>query len=239
MLFRSAQGVWFVKDTNGYRGKGDEKASYNNHGKVAHGYWDTHLALAPDAVDPKSFIYSIGDWEGCPCQFMSIGNVDPSTVKSDGQPTVVDLVEYSQVAPDGSPMDPTKPVKGYTLKAGTTIVGSVAFQVNSDGTIRNGYTIKILNMKQEPRSFRVGIEGLPGATMASEESAEAPTGAIIVAAEADKLRAIKIFVSTNDPEARAEEATRFTFVVTELSTAGDAETGRYGAIFHGEGKEEQ
>jgi cytochrome c oxidase accessory protein FixG len=109
----------------------------------------------------------------------------------------------------------------------------------SDGSIRNGYTIKILNMKQEPRSFRVGIEGLPGATMASEESAEAPTGAIIVAAEADKLRAIKIFVSTNDPEARAEEATRFTFVVTELSTAGDAETGRYGAIFHGEGKEEQ
>ena len=37
----TAQGVWFVKDTNGYRGKGDEKASYNNHGKVAHGYWDT------------------------------------------------------------------------------------------------------------------------------------------------------------------------------------------------------
>ena len=43
-----------MKDTNGYRGKGDEKASYNNHGKVAHGYWDTHLAFAPDAVDPKS-----------------------------------------------------------------------------------------------------------------------------------------------------------------------------------------
>ena len=29
----------------------------------------------------------------------------------------------------------SKPVKGYTLKAGTTIVGSVAFQVNSDGTM--------------------------------------------------------------------------------------------------------
>ena len=131
----TAQGVWFVKDTNGYRGKGDEKASYDNHGKVAHGYWDTHLAFAPDNVDPKSFIYSIGDWEGCPCQFMSVGNVNPSTVKSGGQPTVVDLVEYSQIAPDGSPMDPTKPVKGYTLKAGTTVVGSVAFQVNSDGTM--------------------------------------------------------------------------------------------------------
>ena len=131
----SAQGVWFVKDTNGNRGLGSEKASYDNHGKVARGHWDTHLAFAPDAVDSTAFIYSIGDWEGCPCQFLSVGNLNPSTVKSGGQPTVVDLVEYSPVTPDGSPMDPTKPVKGYTLKPGTSIVGSVAFQVNSDGTM--------------------------------------------------------------------------------------------------------
>jgi len=131
----TAQGMWFVKDTNGYRGKGDQKASYNNHGKVARGYWDTHLAFAPDNVDPKSFIYSIGDWEGCPCQFLSVGNVDPSTVTAGGAPTVVDLVEYSYVAPDGTPMDPNRPVRGYTLTPGASIVGSVAFQVNSDGTM--------------------------------------------------------------------------------------------------------
>jgi hypothetical protein len=131
----TAQGMWYVKDTNGYRGKGDEKASYNNHGKVARGYWDTHLAFAPDNVDSKSFIYSIGDWEGCPCQFLSVGNVDPSTIKAGGVPTILDLVEYSYLAPDGSPMDPNRPVKGYTLQPGAAIVGSVAFQVNSDGTM--------------------------------------------------------------------------------------------------------
>jgi hypothetical protein len=131
----TAQGMWYVKDTNGYRGKGDQKASYNNHGKVARGYWDTHLAFAPDNVDSKSFIYSIGDWEGCPCQFLSVGNVDPSTIKAGGAPTILDLVEYSYLAPDGSPMDPNRPVKGYTLQPGTAIVGSVAFQVNSDGTM--------------------------------------------------------------------------------------------------------
>jgi hypothetical protein len=131
----TAQGMWYVKDTNGYRGKGDEKASYNNHGKVARGYWDTHLAFAPDNVDSKSFIYSIGDWEGCPCQFLSVGNVDPSTIKAGGAPTILDLVEYSYLAPDGSPMDPNRPVKGYTLQPGAAIVGSVAFQVNSDGTM--------------------------------------------------------------------------------------------------------
>ena len=131
----TAQGNWFVKDTNGYMGLGDQKASYNNHGKIAHGYWDTHLAFAPDNVDPTAFIYSIGDWEGCPCQFMSVGNVDPSSVKAGGAPSVVDLVEYEYVAPDGSRMDPSKPVRGYTLKGGTAIVGSIAFQVNSDGTM--------------------------------------------------------------------------------------------------------
>ncbi|TSA51817.1 MAG: hypothetical protein D4R44_07100, partial [Actinobacteria bacterium] len=43
----TARGNWFVKDTNGYRGKGDQSASFDNHGKIAHGYWDTHLAIAP------------------------------------------------------------------------------------------------------------------------------------------------------------------------------------------------
>lgn len=131
----TAQGIWFVKDTNGYKGLGSPKASYDNHGKVARGYWDTHLAFAPEHVDPTAFIYSIGDWEGCPCQFMSVGNLDPSTVQAGGAPTVVDLVEYEYVTPDGSRMDPSKPVKGYRLAAGSTIVGSIAFQVNSDGTM--------------------------------------------------------------------------------------------------------
>jgi polyferredoxin len=35
----------------------------------------------------------------------------------------------------------------------------------SDGSIRNGYTVKILNKKQEQRTFRLSLEGLPGATM--------------------------------------------------------------------------
>jgi hypothetical protein len=131
----TAQGVWFVKDSNGYRGMGDQKASYNNQGKVARGYWDTHLAFAPHHVDATSFIYSIGDWEGCPCQFMSLGNVDPSKIKSGAQPTVVDLVEYEFITPDGSRMDPNRPVKGYSLKPGSVIEGSIAFQVNADGTM--------------------------------------------------------------------------------------------------------
>ena len=131
----TAQGIWFVKGTNGYRGVGDESANYDNNGKVARGYWDTHLAFAPDNVDPSAFVYSIGDWQGCPCQFMSKGNVNPTSVKAGGEPTVVDLVEFSYNAPDGSRMDPSQPVRGYKLAPGNKVVGSVAFQVNDDGSM--------------------------------------------------------------------------------------------------------
>ena len=133
----TAQGNWFVQDTNGYRGKGDQTASFDNHGKIAHGYWDTHLAIAPDAVDDKSFIYSIGDWEGCPCQFMTPDNVDPKTItSSDTAPRVLQMVEFENVNPDGSQWNPMKPTKGYTLKPGKSVVGLLVVQVMADGSMK-------------------------------------------------------------------------------------------------------
>jgi len=133
----TAQGNWFVQDTNGYRGKGDQAASYNNQGKIARGYWDTHLAIAPDAVDDKTFVYSIGDWEGCPCQFMTPDNVDPKTItSSDTAPRVLQMVEFENVNPDGSQWNPMKPTKGYTLKPGGTVVGLLVVQVMADGSMK-------------------------------------------------------------------------------------------------------
>jgi hypothetical protein len=133
----TAQGNWFVQDTNGYRGKGDQTASFDNHGKIARGYWDTHLAIAPDAVDDKTFIYSIGDWEGCPCQFMTPDNVDPKTItSSDTAPRVLQMVEFENVNPDGSQWNPMKPTKGYTLKPGKSVVGLLVVQVMADGSMK-------------------------------------------------------------------------------------------------------
>ena len=146
----TAQGNWFEEDSNGYRGKGDQTASYDNHGKVAHGYWDTHLAIAPDAVDNKSFIYSIGDWEGCPCQFMSVGNVDPKTITSSASaPTVISLVEYEIKNSDGSAHNPNKPKKGYTLSGSNKVVGLLAVQVNADGTMK----VEKIPGKTDAKSF--------------------------------------------------------------------------------------
>ena len=35
----------------------------------------------------------------------------------------------------------------------------------SDGGLRNGYTVKILNKAYQPRSFRLGVSRLSGATL--------------------------------------------------------------------------
>ena len=64
----------------------------------------------------------------------------------------------------------------------------------SDGAIRNGYTIKILNMQAQPRRFRLDIAGITGATMTVAGSDAAGSGSAIVDIEADKLRAIKVYV---------------------------------------------
>ena len=134
----TAQGNWFVQDTNGYFGNfKDQGASFDNHGKIAHGYWDTHLAIAPHAVDGTAFIYSIGDFAGCPCQFMSKGNIDPTTLTSSmTAPQVIELVEYEYVDAKGQPMDEPHPTKGYTLKPRTDVVGLLALQVMADGTMK-------------------------------------------------------------------------------------------------------
>ena len=40
------------------------------------------------------------------------------------------------------------------------------FVTLADGSIRNAYTVKILNKRQEPRAFRLAAKGLPAAQIA-------------------------------------------------------------------------
>jgi cytochrome c oxidase accessory protein FixG len=106
----------------------------------------------------------------------------------------------------------------------------------SDGAIRNGFTVKILNMKQETRNFRVAIEGLPGATMemVGEDGKNLTT--LDVAVEPDKLRAVKVYVATSDPKIVTGGKTDFSFTVTELNPTGEAEAGTFGTVFHAPGE---
>lgn len=101
----------------------------------------------------------------------------------------------------------------------------------TDGSIRNGYTIRLLNMTLQPRIFSLGIEGLPGAVMSVAESNAAPTRAAQVVVEADKARSVKVYVTAPAKDLQGE-ATEFAFIVTAQEIGMAAETSLYRAVFH-------
>jgi cytochrome c oxidase accessory protein FixG len=65
----------------------------------------------------------------------------------------------------------------------------------ADGSIRNGFTVKILNMIPEPRTIFLSIEGLPGATMSINGLDQPDSVSFAVPVEPDKLRSLRVFVS--------------------------------------------
>jgi cytochrome c oxidase accessory protein FixG len=69
------------------------------------------------------------------------------------------------------------------------------FVVLSDGSIRNGYTLKILNMQPEPATFHVSVDNLPGAKLWLADEAPDGSQSVKVEVEPDRLREIKVFVS--------------------------------------------
>lgn len=85
----------------------------------------------------------------------------------------------------------------------------------SDGGIRNGYTIKILNKRHNSRTFRVGTAGLPGATLRIVGFEKEADPAIKVVT--DDLRALRVYVTLPDEAASKldREVTDFDFVVTD------------------------
>ncbi|MBB5752714.1 cytochrome c oxidase accessory protein CcoG [Prosthecomicrobium pneumaticum] len=99
----------------------------------------------------------------------------------------------------------------------------------SDGSIRNGYTVKLLNKIPEPRTLVVTLEGLEGATM-SALGVEAEEGrSFSVAVEPDRLKTLKVYVrQPAEAIAGAGAAESFRFVVADKSSF---ETDSYVASF--------
>ena len=101
------------------------------------------------------------------------------------------------------------------------------FVLLSDGSIRNGYTVKILNKRPEQRSFQLSVERLPGARV-QIQGFESDRAAIPV--DTDTLRELRLFIS--QPPASAGpaqgEVTPFAILVTDT---GDGSTSRRETTF--------
>jgi cytochrome c oxidase accessory protein FixG len=93
----------------------------------------------------------------------------------------------------------------------------------SDGSIRNGYTVKILNMKPEPRQFDFGLVGLPDGAMWSPAIAEEPARRFAVEVPPDQVREFRVFVKA-DPGELEEVPQPFAFRVFEIGGRESTET---------------
>ena len=97
----------------------------------------------------------------------------------------------------------------------------------SDGSIRNGYTVKLLNKIAEPRTIVVSLEGLPGAGMSVVGLDRPESRSFTVLVDPDRLKTLKVYV--RQPADRvAGQQQSFTFVVEDKASF---ETDSYAASF--------
>lgn len=120
-------GNWFVKGSNGYGGTNQSE------------YWKTHLSFAPDHVDPKGILVSIGDYNGKAAQF-AVKNNTPNPAEVSAQDGLVkyELVQIEYFKPDGAHWDRFSLVKGLRMKPGpqAEVLGTVLVQVFPDNQIK-------------------------------------------------------------------------------------------------------
>ncbi|WP_246008362.1 cytochrome c oxidase accessory protein CcoG [Afifella aestuarii] len=101
------------------------------------------------------------------------------------------------------------------------------FVTLSDGSVRNTYTVKLLNMLPELKTFSVTLDGLPGAEMWYAGAEEEKSRNLIVEVQPDRVRDLRVFVVM--PEG-ARGSQDFDFVVTDPETG---QTSSADAQFHG------
>jgi cytochrome c oxidase accessory protein FixG len=89
----------------------------------------------------------------------------------------------------------------------------------SDGEIRNGYTLKLMNRSNDAATYRIGISGLAGARLKAVGVA-ASGGALNVTLDPDGQRALQVFVTAPLAEDQLQ-STPATFTIA--SPAGVAE----------------
>ncbi|PZO81925.1 MAG: cytochrome c oxidase accessory protein CcoG [Mesorhizobium amorphae] len=88
------------------------------------------------------------------------------------------------------------------------------FVTLSDGSVRNGYTLKLASRALEERRFTVGLEGLDGATMWVGETTERGVS-VSATVPPDAVRDLRIFVARPRDQA---ESTEFRFTISDAAT---------------------
>lgn len=120
-------GNWFKEGTRGYEGLSQDR------------YWDGHLAIVPDYLDPTQIRFSIGNFAGVAKQFGVKGNSpDPAIVDKNTGIVKYELVQYSYIdkATGEGWLGASSPASGLTAKNNDQIFGVALVQLMEDRKLK-------------------------------------------------------------------------------------------------------
>jgi hypothetical protein len=117
-------GNWFREGTNGYAGASQDR------------YYDGHLSIAPNSIDPASITVSIGNWSGKAAQMTVKGKVDPAAVRAGSAAVKYELQSIAYQRPNGQAWSGGAYVRGMTVSAAGSFAGTILFQVLAGEKLR-------------------------------------------------------------------------------------------------------
>jgi len=122
----------------------------------------------------------------------------------------------------------TRPTTGVNILHERTPL----FVQMSDGSIRNGYVYKVLNMIREDRAYSLRAEGLPGLSL-ELIGGTGPAQELELSVDKDSVGSFRLFVSAPESAMPGKSAT-ITFILTEKGKAGASI--RHDTLFAGPGR---
>jgi cytochrome c oxidase accessory protein FixG len=96
------------------------------------------------------------------------------------------------------------------------------FVLLSDGSIRNGYTVKLLNKIPDHRTVTLSLDDLPGATMSIVGMDEAARESVTLTLEPDRARSLKVYVRQPREAGTPGISQRLVFTVEDQSSLDSA-----------------
>ncbi|MHA1598280.1 MAG: cytochrome c oxidase accessory protein CcoG [Alphaproteobacteria bacterium] len=111
---------------------------------------------------------------------------------------------------------------------------SPLFVTLSDGSVRNGYTFKILNMVREDRRFVLGVGGIPGAeiNIVGYDAVKKWNDSIEVPVKPDSVGTFRVYLRA----AKGTLTQRSQDMYFELLDKATGETTQHDSVFYGPGK---
>ncbi len=125
-------GNWFQEGTNGFNGPPAIQ------GQALSRYWDGHLAIAYDYLDPTAIKFSVGNWKTGASQFMVKGNApDPAVVSMETGLVKYELVEGGYIDGDsGASWMLDHVIANPKLQAGNQVKGVALLQMTAPDKLK-------------------------------------------------------------------------------------------------------